>query len=550
MKRMKVNNNYQRIIILCLLAFVILMLGNNFLTLTNPDEVFYAGTAKEMIRQHTWSVPYLFGEPQFEKPIFTYWLLRIGFLMFGVSSFGARFFPALFAILGVLVVYILCSRVYADKAKSFLCAFVLMTSGLYVGLARTVFTDMIFSVFILLSLASFYFGYHDRKWKSLGIVFFFVFSAFAVLTKGPLGFIIPVLIVWIFLTVRRELTFLFCRASFLGAGLFLLIAVPWYWFIISRFGNDFIKEFFYNDHIRRLLVAEHKSNDKWYFYPFSMALCMFPWSIFTAASFIYLLKKFKNKTAQPMHLFLLCWVTAVFAVFQIAHSKLISYVMPLFPALAMITGDFIHEIASAAKRQLLAISLATLAIFILLALGLGVASFKYSMYVSQPALLYGFIAFFIAVIIAQMAIIRKNPVFSPYASALNIFLLVFFIFFYRANFEEYVSSAHSSEYLQKNYATDGIILCSKSFARGVRFYTGKEIAIFRNGKGNFFSPHPVPFLGTNEEVRGFLANQPITYCVLDKSSLVNIEEVAGDRFKCSLLKNFGDEYIVLIKPNI
>ena len=90
---MKQPDHLRNILLLALLSFIFLMAGNGVLSLTNPDEVFYAQIAKEMAHNKTWMVPYLFGQPNFEKPIFTYWLLRWAYLIFGVSGFGARFFP-------------------------------------------------------------------------------------------------------------------------------------------------------------------------------------------------------------------------------------------------------------------------------------------------------------------------------------------------------------------------------------------------------------------------------------------------------------------------
>lgn len=209
------------LLILLALSYCFFMLGNSILSLTNPDEVFYAQTAKEMAQHKTWMVPYLFGYPQFEKPILTYWLLRAAHIVFGASSFGARFFPAFFAMLGVLAVYALGSLGTGDRKKAFASGLILMTGGLYIGMARTVFTDMIFSVFILLSLLSFYWGYVRREKKGLGILFFFVFSGLAVLAKGPLGFIVPACVVLLFLGLKRDIKFLFCAPA-LGSFLIFL----------------------------------------------------------------------------------------------------------------------------------------------------------------------------------------------------------------------------------------------------------------------------------------------------------------------------------------
>ena len=89
---MKNNKYLKQIIILLALAYFCFMFGNGLISLTIPDEVFYAQTAKEMLQQHTWMTPYLFDQPQFEKPIFLYWLLKLGFIIFGINSFAARFF--------------------------------------------------------------------------------------------------------------------------------------------------------------------------------------------------------------------------------------------------------------------------------------------------------------------------------------------------------------------------------------------------------------------------------------------------------------------------
>ncbi|MDP2941317.1 MAG: glycosyltransferase family 39 protein, partial [Candidatus Omnitrophota bacterium] len=217
------NNNLKNIFILVLLCYVFFMLGNGIISLSIPDEVFYAQTAKEMGQRGSWMTPYMFGQPQFEKPIFLYWLLRVGFLIFGMTNFAARFFPAVFGGIGVLALYFLGLLGFRDQKKAFLAALILLSCGLYVGLARTVFTDMIFAVFIELALIAFYWGYAFREKKTLGLLLFYVFAALAVLAKGPLGFLIPAGAIALFLLIRKEIKFLFCKAGFWGLLIFFLL---------------------------------------------------------------------------------------------------------------------------------------------------------------------------------------------------------------------------------------------------------------------------------------------------------------------------------------
>ena len=129
----------RNVILLIVLGAVFLFMGNNVLPLTNPDEVFYVETAKEMAQRGTWTTPYIFDQPQFEKPVLTYDFIRVGFLMFGDTPFAGRFFPAVFGLLGVLAAYFLARWVHRDERKALLGAVVLMTSALYFGLSRTLF---------------------------------------------------------------------------------------------------------------------------------------------------------------------------------------------------------------------------------------------------------------------------------------------------------------------------------------------------------------------------------------------------------------------------
>ena len=209
------------VIVLTVLAYFFFFFGNGLLSLTSPDEVFYAQTGKEMAQHHSWMTPILFDKPQFEKPVLTYWLLRIAYLVFGINSFSARFFPACFAFAGVIAVYFFAKLLFNEKKKAFISALVLLSSGLYIGLGRTVFTDMIFSVLILLSLLSFYWGYVCERRKGIGILLFFVFSALAVLTKGPLGLLIPLEVVLVFLFLSRNTRFILCKHTFWGGGYFV-----------------------------------------------------------------------------------------------------------------------------------------------------------------------------------------------------------------------------------------------------------------------------------------------------------------------------------------
>ena len=546
------RQEFKSILILIALSFVFFMLGNNILSLTNPDEVFYAQTAKEMAQHNTWMTPYIFGAPQFEKPILIFWLLRAAGIIFGFAGFGTRFFPALFGIFGVLAVYFLGLIGFKNERKAFVCGLVLMSSGLYFGMARTVFTDLIFSVFILFSLVSFYWGYTFKNKKTAGILLFFMFAGLAVLTKGPLGMLITFLTVFFFLLTRKEANSILSRPFFWGFLLFLAISLPWYIFMEMKYGAAFNREFFYNDHFRRLIEAEHSSNDRWYFYPFSIVGCMFPWCLYLLLGLFYFLKNLKHNL-NPFYLFLFLWLAVVFLIFQPAHSKLVSYILPLFPVLAMICGDYLCNAALSEFRnkQLFIANIVTLLIILVFPVGLIIASRIFSSYLSSNLPVYIFFSLFIILAVWLAYLIFKEKISKIVFPLIFIVpLALFFSFSIHEDIEPYVSSKNACAYLTQNYSINSPIVCSKFFARGIRYYTDSEVLILSIPAGNFFSPHPFVFLDSADKIKAQIDKHPGTFFILNKYYTNFIKEKFSDKYSFGVFKQFGNVYVLQLRPKI
>ncbi|MFH1440616.1 MAG: glycosyltransferase family 39 protein [Candidatus Omnitrophota bacterium] len=558
---LKQNSHFKNIFLLIILSYFFFFLGNSIFSLTNPDEVFYVQTAREMIDHNSWATPYLFDQPQFEKPVFLYWLLRIVFMFFGRTSFVARFIPALFATIGILAVYALVVLGLRNRKKAFISSLILMSSGIYIGLARTVFTDMVFSVFIVLSLLSFYWGYLRREYKALSMILFSISAGAAVLTKGPLGVVIPGLVVILFLVLRKDLKYLFSKYLVWAIAVFLLVSLPWYILMVKKYGQSFTQEFFYNDHLRRFLEAEHYNNDTWYFYPLSMVLGMFPWVLYVIAGLFYLVKKFADNEDSVYDLLLL-WIGVVFLVFQPAHSKLVSYVFPCFPALAIIAGNFIYDAdiyRGRLKKGALFAAMATSAAFIIMTAALIVFLFippkVIIEYIPTKQPLY-VVSFLLLVITVVFFILNKRSkiIKSSYALMLVIPVMFTGVPFVQKNIEPYLSSKEICRYLSDNHLVNNKILCSKPFARGIRYYTDKQVAVMNTFGKQFFSAHPVPFLDDDHKVLEFFRGQKITYCVLKKSDISDIERIPGcvpafgKEFNYKVLKKVGNEYVLKITP--
>ena len=552
------------ILSLIVFGFFLLMFGNHAVSLTHPDEVFYTQTAKEMIQYKSWMTPYMFDNPQFEKPIFFYWLLIAAFKWFGVNAFAARFWPAFFGILGGVVTYGIAFMLFRNKKTAWLSGFILYTSLLYLVLSRAVLTDMVFSVWVTLALGAFYFGYVQPQKKDLAILLCFMFSGIAVLTKGILGFAFPFTVITIFLFYKKDFSYFKSWATLAGIIVFSAIAIPWHLLMIKLYGHRFTDEYFTNVHIRRILEAEHAKSNTWYFYLFTIFAGMFPWSLFLISMIYRMIRKpadfiqtsnrsNESPDAQDGMMFLVIWIISVFLIMQSAQSKLASYILPTFPPIATMTGYYLSWMLENAAhvsmaKQIRFISYALSIALVILSAAFFVVSHIYREMVIQMSAVYipGLLA--LGCGIALFVAARRKEYFNAVVSIGSIsFIIVLALLFGHVSAEPWVSCKGISEILKKIDHSDSTILSSKFFLRGVRFYTDRKTAVIDiNGEG-FFSPHPVPFLNTDEKVLQFLSTQSTTYCVLKKSNVTDVQRIAQQKFSIDQLDHIGDKYIVRIK---
>lgn len=539
----------KRIFLLFLICGALFLFGNNLFSLTDPDEVFYSLSAHEMAAKNQWLTPLIFGQPQFEKPPLTFWLLEIAFKTWGESPFTARFFPAVFATLGVMAVYFLGLMGFKDEVKAFLSSLVLASGMFYAGMGKTVFTDMIFTVFILWALTAFMLGFIDRRRQGIGIMGFYVFCALAVLTKGPLGLVLPQLAVILFLLYQRQMVFLRNWWALTGFLLFLGLALPWYLYITHRYGQAFIQEFFYNDHWRRLLMAEHRGNDHWFFYPITMVAGLFPWSLFLLAAWVDLFKRLKS-SLPVMDYFSLSWVLAVLMIFQLAHSKLASYCLPLFAALALMTGNFLGNGLSYIQHRKKMQNLLYASFTLLALLGILVAAGDklYRHYVSSLLPMYFLSGSLIALSGFGMTLAFKERFHAAiYVLALTICPIFLTAYMVRTDVEGYVSSYEASEYIPPRSWGVMTVLTSKANARGIRYYTGQDVAVVDSSDKPFFSSHPIPVLNTPDKMMSVLEGQRLTFGVVRKNIYQDILKDYAHRYHVALLGIIGHDYIVRIE---
>jgi 4-amino-4-deoxy-L-arabinose transferase-like glycosyltransferase len=317
-----------------------ILLGNRPLAV--PDEGRYVEIPREMVASGDYVTPRLNGVKYFEKPVLFYWLESLSIRIFGLGEFTLRLWPALFAVIGCLAVYAGGRRLY-NRRTGLIASVVLSTSMLYYALSRAIILDMPVTSLLTLALLSFLVGSREPAgWlRRLLLYGFYVFAALAVLTKGLIGILIPVLVIgsWILLLGQRRML----RDLYLPTGLvlFLAVAAPWH-ILVDRANPEFFNFYFIHEHFLRYLTKIHsRYQPVWFFIPV-LLIGLFPWTAFLVQAVRFNLpKSWRGRHEHGDALFLLLWAGLVFLFFSASSSKLVPYVLPVLPPLALLIGRYL-----------------------------------------------------------------------------------------------------------------------------------------------------------------------------------------------------------------
>jgi len=321
------------IFILVALCSIIFLVNLGGWDLWGPDEPRYAQVAKEMMESGNWAVPHLNSKVYPDKPPVFFWLITLSSIVKGeVTSFTARFPSAIAAVLGIFLTYLLGSKLYNLRA-GFISALVLATTVEYFWLGHRANIDMTLTLFILSALLFFYQGY--QKPRKRYYYFFYLSMALATLTKGPVGFILPSLTVIFYLSLRKDFNVL--KKVFFNWGVLLFWVVILAWLIPAcmQGGKSYSDEILFNQILGRVYNSwSHKA--PFYYYFLRLPPIMLPWFFFLPSAFIYFF--IRRKKIEADYLFPTVWFTTIFVFFTLCSGKRELYMLPLFPAFALMVG--------------------------------------------------------------------------------------------------------------------------------------------------------------------------------------------------------------------
>ncbi len=323
------------------LLFLIVVLGVPFiqylgqLPLIDPDEGRYAEIPREMLERGDLITPTLNYVHYFEKPPLLYWINAASLKLFGLTEFAARLPSALCGLATVLTTYIVARRLYGQRT-ALISALILGTSAGFVLQSRIILTDMLLTCCLTAALGAFICAAQreGRRSSALPWYLFFLFSALAVLAKGLIGIVFPAGIIFLYLLFSWRWDLLTRMRLFSGLLLFSAVAVPWF-VAISRENPEFARFFFIHEHFERFASTVHgRYQPFWFFIPV-LAATMLPWSCFIPGA---LVRAWSNRRHHDGHagLYLLLWTGLIFLFFSKSNSKLIPYILPIFPPLAIL----------------------------------------------------------------------------------------------------------------------------------------------------------------------------------------------------------------------
>jgi 4-amino-4-deoxy-L-arabinose transferase-like glycosyltransferase len=340
---------FRRELLLLLLFLTILfgfMLGHR--PLSTPDEGRYAEIPREMVVSGDYLTPRLNGIKYFEKPPLMYWMESVAIKFFGLSEWSLRLLPALLGILGCVWIFIV-ARLLFGREEAWASAAILATCSLYYAHTRLLILDLGVTVFLSLTLLSFLLAAKSpsSRTQNSWLLVFYAGSALAVLTKGIIGAVIPGTIILLWTIPWKRWSELKLAFKPWGILLFFLIAAPWH-ILVSLKNPEFPYFYFIYEHFTRFTTIEHGRFQPWWFFIPILLVGLFPWIYFLPQAVNHAWKRLPGDIVQ----FLGLWVGFVFIFFSISHSKLIPYILPIFPPLSLFLGVYIGKFWRESKNAL------------------------------------------------------------------------------------------------------------------------------------------------------------------------------------------------------
>lgn len=361
-----ISGHIVNLAVLILLSGLLFFLGLGSIGLTDRDEGRNAEAGREMLETGNWVSPTFNYEPRFAKPALVYWLMSLSYRWLGIDEFAARLPSAAFGVALIVLQYLFTSR-FCGAVMGLLGALMLLLNIEMIGLSRMALTDSVLIWFTTLSLYSFWLGFHGRQSERGWRWIFYLAMGMATLAKGPVGFLVPLVTIALYLTVTKQWRRFWHEGSPLaGLLLFAVAALPWYLIMWSLHGTEYAASAQANT-VGRFLSPMEGHDFTVLFYVPVLLLGFFPWSGWLPFAWYQAYRSWREArgelcissdgqksspavsaspsrtTTASLEWFAATWVFGVFVFFTLSSTRLAHYIGPLFPAAALLTATYWHR---------------------------------------------------------------------------------------------------------------------------------------------------------------------------------------------------------------
>ncbi|HYV94560.1 MAG TPA: glycosyltransferase family 39 protein [Chitinophagales bacterium] len=350
--------------ILFSVASIVYIIGL-FVKVMDVDAAQYASISREMFSNHHYLQVFDHGENYLDKPPLLFWLSVLSFKIFGVSTFAYKLPSFLFTLLGVYATFRLAKYLYSEET-GLLAALIVYTCQAFYLFNNDVRTDTLLTAFVIFSCWQLIL-FSDSK-KFIHLILGFSGVALALMSKGPIGAVVPASALFAQFVMKREWKKFLQWQWIMGLIITMILLLPMLTGLYQQFGNDGPKFFFWTQSFGRITGGSPWRNDAGYFYFIHVFLWSFlPWSIIVTAALLFsIVKIFRKRFSRDtlIEYYSLGGFVIPYIALSLSHYKLPHYIFVLYPLAAIFTAAFLLQVVSQNKPLAGAFSIVQLIISI------------------------------------------------------------------------------------------------------------------------------------------------------------------------------------------